>query len=140
MLHRHDVLCTQHLYWPSKKKWLGDKNGPIGLYINHNHQKLENQLKFFNDQDNLDLLCLIDNKNYFHLGKSHTFEENLDIMSKCRYVIGLEGGWTHISNSMRAPYIICANQRPLNEIKMYHSKHPDLQIVGVNDMRKYLVL
>ena len=83
---------------------------------------------------------LIDNNNYFSLGQPRTFEENIDIMSKCRYVIGLEGGWTHVSHSMRVPYIICANQRPLNEIKKFHSKHPNLQIIDTQNMRDFLVL
>lgn len=139
-LYRHDVNCTQHAYHPSKKQWEKNVNGPIALYIDHSHQKLENQQKFFNKQDTVHLICLIDDKDYFCLGKHHTFEKNMDIMSKCRYVIGLEGGWTHVSNSMRVPYIICANQRPLNEIKQYHSKHPSLQIIKTDDMHKYLVL
>lgn len=139
-IYRHDTASTEHLYWPSKKKWEANQNGPIGIYLNHEYQNLEVSSKFFNEQDNLFLNSLIDNHNYFSLGQTHTFEENIDIMSKCRYIIGLEGGWTHASHSMRVPYIICANQRPLNEIKKFHSKHPNLQIIDTQNMRDFLVL
>ena len=139
-IFRHDTMCTEHLYWPSKKKWEANQNGPIGIYLNHEYQHLEVATKFFNEQDNLFLHSLIDNHNYFSLGQSRTFEENIDVMSKCRYIIGLEGGWTHVSHSMRVPYIICANQRPIKEIKKYHSKHPNLQIIDTKHMRDFLVL
>lgn len=139
-IYRHESFSTQHRYWPSKIKWEANKNGPIGIYLNHEYQNLEVSSKFFNEQDNLFLHSLIDNHNYFSLGQPRTFQENLDIMAKCRYVIGLEGGWTHVSHSMRVPYIICANQRPLNEIKKFHSKHPNLQIIDTENMRDFLVL
>lgn len=139
-IYRHETRCTEHLYWPSKKKWEANQNGPIGIYLNHEYQEIEEVTKFFNEQDNLFLQSLIDNHNYFSLGQSHTFEENIDIMSKCRYVIGLEGGWTHISHSMRVPYIICANQRPIDQIKKFHSNHPKLQIIDTQNMRDFLVL
>lgn len=139
-LYRHDTASTNHLYWPSKKKWLANIDGPIGIYLNHEFQELEVASKFFNEADNIFLQSLIDNKNYYSLGKEHTFEENIDIISRCRYIIGLEGGWTHVTNSMRVPYIICANQRPLNEIKRFHTKHPNLQIINTQDMHKFLVL
>lgn len=139
-IYRHDIASSEHHYWPSKKKWEANQNGPIGIYLNHEYQEFEVTSKFFNEQDNLFLHSLIDNHNYFSLGKDHTFEENLDIMSKCRYAIGLEGGWTHVSHSMRVPYIICANQRPLNEIKKFHSKHPSLQVIDTKNMQDYLVL
>ena len=139
-IYRHETRCTEHLYWPSKKKWAANQNGPIGIYLNHEYQNLEVATKFFNEQDNLFLHSLIDNHNYFSLGYPRTFEENIDIMSKCRYIIGLEGGWTHVSHSMRVPYIICANQRPINEIKKFHSKHPNLQIIDTKNMRDFLVL
>ena len=139
-LYRHDSASTNHSYWPSKKKWEANNNGPIGIYLNHEYQNLEVTSKFFNEQDNLFLQSLIDNHNYFSLGQPRTFEENIDIMSKCRYVIGLEGGWTHVSHSMRVPYIICANKRPLNEIKQFHPKHLNLQIIDTQNMRDFLVL
>lgn len=136
-IFRHETRCTEHLYWPSKKQWEANLNGPIGIYLNH---ELEVGPKFFNEQDNIFLHSLIDNQNYFSLGQPRTFEENIDIMSKCRYIIGNEGGWTHVSHSMRVPYIICANQRPINEIKKFHSKHPNLQIIDTKNMRDFLVL
>jgi hypothetical protein len=139
-VYRHGTRCTEHVYWPSKIKWEANQDGPIGIYLNHEYQEMEEGTKFFNEQDNLFLQSLIDDRNYFSLGYPRTFEENVDIMAKCRYVIGLEGGWTHVSNSMRIPYIICANQRPLDSIKSFHSKHPNLQIIDTQDMHKYLVL
>lgn len=140
-IHRHAIRCTQHLYWPSKKKWQANQNGPIGIYLNHEYQEFEEaKKKFFNEQDNIFLHSLIDNHNYFSIGYPRTFEENIDIMSKCRYIIGFEGGWTHVSHSMRVPYIICANQQPINEIIQYHSKHPNLQIIDTKNMRDFLVL
>jgi hypothetical protein len=139
-IYRHDSASTEHQYWPSKTKWEANQNGPIGIYLNHEYQEIEVGSKFFNEQDNLFLHSLIDNHNYFSLGQPRSFEENVDIMSKCRYVIGLEGGWTHVSHSMGVPYIICANQRPLNEIKKFHPKHPNLQIIDTQNMRDFLVL
>ena len=120
--------------------WLADQNGPIGVYLNHEYQEIEEGTKFFNEQDNTFLQSLIDDKNYFSLGQPRTFEENVDIMTKCRYVIGLEGGWTHVANSMRVPYIICANQHPIDSIKKFHPNHPNLQIIDTRTMRDFLVL
>ena len=139
-IYRHETRCTEHIYWPSKKKWLADQNGPIGVYLNHEYQEIEEGTKFFNEQDNTFLQSLIDDKNYFSLGQPRTFEENVDIMTKCRYVIGLEGGWTHVANSMRVPYIICANQHPIDSIKKFHPNHPNLQIIDTRTMRDFLVL
>lgn len=139
-VYRHDTTSANHQYWPSKKKWEANLNGPIGIYLNHEFQNIEVETKFFNEQDNLYLHSLIDNHNYFSLGQPRTFEENLDIMAKCRYIIGLEGGWTHVSHSMRVPYIICANKRPLNEIKKFHPKHPKLQIIDTQNMHDFLIL
>jgi len=139
-IYRHETRCTEHVYWPSTKKWLADQNGPIGIYLNHEYQEIEEGTKFFNEQDNIFLQSLIDDKNYFSLGQLRTFEENVDIMTKCRYVIGLEGGWTHVANSMSVPYIICANQRPIDSIKKFHPNHPNLQIIDTQNMRDFLVL
>lgn len=137
-LYRHDVICTKHLYWPCIKKWKANNQGAIAIYNNHEYRALEVQSKFFNKQDSKTINALIDNKNYFGLGKEHSFEENLEILSNCRYAIGLEGGWTHVANSMRVPYIVCANQRPWNKILQHHSAHPNFKIIDTVNMFDYL--
>ena len=139
-LYRHDHMCPKHIYWPFKKQWSGDRKGPIAIYLNHEFKLAEDKRKFFDEKTNNMLLSLIDNKNYFSLGIEHSFDECLDIMSRCRYVIGLEGGWTHISHAMRVPYIICRNKRPKEMDWYYHPNHPDLQVIQNENLIKYLTL
>lgn len=137
---------SQEQYWPFKTQWLRDYNGPIAIAPNHEFFIKESYPKghlfdkFFTDEDNDFLLSLIDGKNFIHLGTHYTFKQNIEIMSKCRYVLGVEGGWTHISNAMDVPFIIVANKRGAKAPLKVHSGHRRLRVIETNQMREYLTL
>ena len=132
----------QELYWPATVQWKGNKDGPIAILPNHEYYGALHPImdKFFTEKDNDFLLSLIDNKKYINVGKGRSFEENVEILSECRYVVGLEGGWTHVSNAMRVPYIIVANKRGVVAPLKVHHRHPHLTIVHTVDMYNYLTL
>lgn len=126
-------------YYKFKTLWRGNTAGPIALALNHkdfneNHPIKE---KFFSPHTNDALLKLVDNKNFFLLGDHRTFEENVDILSQCRYAVGIEGGWTHVTHSMRMPFIIAANERRVSSNIKVHPTHPRLHCVSTEDVFKY---
>ena len=130
----------KHLYWPFKTLWGGDIKGPVALSINHEDFNEHHPIisKFFSTEDNQYLMSLVDNKNFFLLGEHHDYQTNLDIIAKCRYVLGIEGGWTHVTNAMRAPFVVITNKRdPVAPAKV-HSGHPNLRIRSVEEMYRYL--
>lgn len=51
------------------------------------------------------------NIKYVELGPSNTIEENCRLISNAKFVIGREGGWTHVSNSARVDYYPVMNNR-----------------------------
>ena len=130
-----------HLYHPFIKTWMSNKDGPIALALNHesfnkNHPILD---KFFSEEDDAFLKSLVDNKNYFSLGLDHSFERNLEILSSCRYVLGIEGGWTHASNATRTPFICVANKRAPRAPAKVHSGHPNLNIIPSSEIDRFLI-
>ena len=130
-----------HVYHPFKTTWRSNKDGPIALALNHeffnkNHPILD---KFFSDKDDQRLRKLVDNKNYFNLGLEHSFEHNLEILSTCRYVLGIEGGWTHASNATRTPFICVANKRAPRAPAKVHSGHPNLNIIPSSEIDRFLI-
>ena len=133
-------------YWPFKTKWLKNHNGPIAIAPNHelfikeSFRRGELYNKFFTDEDNDYLLSLIDGTNYIHLGVHYSIKQNIQIMSQCRYVVGVEGGWTHIANAMDVPFVIVANKRGARAPLKVHQGHRRLRVIEVDEMRDYMVL
>lgn len=131
------------VYTPFKKKWEGNSRGPIALSLNydefkdnpHNHLYGE---KFFNKNINDMLMSLIDNKNYFLLDRHTTLQGCIDILAKCRYALGIEGAYTHLSNCTRTPYIIVRNDHKLKTITNCHHTHPALKVIETDSVGDYL--
>ncbi len=132
--------CGYGQYLPFKTKWKQNENGPIGLSINNeNHNKNYPYLeKFFDDGTNNFLSSMIDEKNYLFLGKPFSIKENIAKMSECRYVIGIDGAWAHIANSMRVPYFLVRNGMNMKLLKSVHKGHPCLKIIETNELTNYL--
>lgn len=51
------------------------------------------------------------NINYVELGPSRSLSENCQLISNSKFVIGREGGWTHVANSARVDYYPVMNNR-----------------------------
>lgn len=131
-----------HAYWMYKTKWQGNTRGPIALVLNHEFFGPEHPLpdKFFTPEVNERLAALVDGKNFLSLGMHNTYQENLDIISRSRYILGNEGGWTHVSNSMRAPFMATINRRNPLHLQKIHGGHSSLQPVLPRDLNRFLDL
>lgn len=130
-----------HVYHPFKTTWKSNKDGPIALALNHEAFNKTHPIidKFFSDEDDQRLRKLVDNKNYFSLGLEHSFQRNLEILSSCRYVLGIEGGWTHASNATRTPFICVANKRDPRAPAKVHGGHPHLEIIPASRIDSFLI-
>lgn len=129
-----------HVYWPFNKRWQRNGDGPIALVLNHEFYSPEHPLaeKFFSEKVNDRLKQLVDNKNFYNLGMHHTYEENIEILSRCRYVLGNEGGWTHVSNATGTPFIVTNNNRRHATNKKVHPMHPCLRTINTDDIDQFL--
>lgn len=136
------LSCYKDCYLPFKDNWEKNSDGPIGLSLNNENcnPSYPFQFKWFNKNVNRELVKLVDDKNYFSLGRPRTLEENIEIMKKCRYVLGVENGLTHIANAMRVPFIISKNRFDMAVLNSHHSMHPCLKIVEEYEIFKYLTL
>lgn len=119
---------NHHSYHRFKKQWKGNSTGPILLALNHadfnkNHPIQE---KFFSEKDNSALMSLVDGRKIVLLGEHYTFQNNILLIANCRYIVGIEGGWTHISHCMRAPMVIARNTRGAGKSSAVHRMHPKL--------------
>ena len=127
-------------YWPFKDQWKGNKDGPILLALNHkdfneNHPIVS---KFFSKEDDDRLRSLVDNNKFFELGEHHSFENNLKLIANCKHIVGIEGGWTHVSHCMNAPFVIATNKRSLKIPLAVHTQHPRLRILETRDIDHFL--
>lgn len=127
-------------YLPFKTKWLGNTAGPVALCLNNENHNSDYPYpgKFFEDNINDFLTKIVDNKRYITLGRPKTIEECINIMAECRFVLGVEGGWTHIANAMRVPAVVVRNDYPVDYIKHLHTGHRSLTIVESNEVFNYL--
>jgi hypothetical protein len=128
-------------YWPFKRQWKGNNHGPIAFALNHkdfnaNHPIVE---KFFDVEENERLRGLVDNKRFFELGDHHSFELNLKIIANCKYIVGIEGGWTHVSHCMRAPFVVVTNKRKRSVSLAVHSRHPSLRVIEAAAVDRYIL-
>jgi hypothetical protein len=132
-----------HRYIRFKKQWQPNEDGTIAIYLNHPHVKahsLENQAKFFTLAQTYSLRTLVDRNPqiYQTIGLPRSFNESVDIMSKCRYVVGIEGGWTHVAHAMNVPYYAVRNRWDIESINTIHQYHPTLEIIETSDIPTYL--
>ena len=127
-------------YHPFERVWKENRTGPIALALNHEFFNQYHPIasKFFNEKINAQLLKKVDNKNYFSLGQHHTFENNVAVLANCRYVVGIEGGWTHVCNAMRVPFICVTNERHASAPLKVHAGHPCLKVIQTNEMMPYI--
>lgn len=127
-------------YHPFKRTWKRNHTGPIALALNHEFYDDKHPLadKFFDRKTNEQLLRLVDNKKYFSLGQHHSFENNVAVLANCRYAVGIEGGWTHICNAMRVPFICVTNKRKTSAPQKVHAGHPCLKIIETSEMMPYI--
>jgi hypothetical protein len=49
------------------------------------------------------------NDNHKRVGLPLTFQQSLNILLNCKYVVGIEGGWTHVAELFNIPYYIITN-------------------------------
>lgn len=121
--------------------WLGDTKGPIGLCLNNenNNSGYPYPGKWFEDKLNSTLLQLVDNSTYYFLGRPYSIQQTIDIMTKCRYVVGVDGAWAHIANAMRVPFIMVRNNLPKKIINNTHRNHPTLKVIETQEVFDYLI-
>lgn len=120
--------------------WQGNKHGPVGLCLNNENTNpgYPYPEKWFDSKVNNFLLSLVDNKNYYFLGRPRSIKDNIEIMSNCRYILGTDGGWMHVANSMRVPAYLVRNNLALRILKATHVNHPTLKIIETNNIFEYL--
>lgn len=120
-------------YYNFKTKWKPSSSQRICLALNHEEFNPQHPIqgKFFTEYENMKLQEYVDNKNVFELGKPRTLEECVELIKDCKTVIGIEGGWTHLTHSMHAPYVLFENKRKHASIKL-HRGHYRLTIASEN--------
>lgn len=133
------TCCYNHTYLPFKTQWKKNLNGPIGLCLNNENYNSGYPFKgkWFSETVNDKLLSLVDEKDYVLLGRPKSLKQNIEAMSECRYVLGVDGAWAHAANSMRVPYYLTANGYDFSFYK-FHSKHPTLKLIKEEDVFNYV--
>lgn len=134
-------------YLPFKTQWISNTDGPIALNLNYEGEEewhMKHHVapeKFFDKKTNDRLLQLVDNKRFIKLGTNagHSLQDNVRIISTCRYVIGIENGWTHVCNAMRAPCIVPINNWTKTAILWLHRDHKTLKVIDNKDLYNYLL-
>lgn len=133
---------SDHHYFPFKKKWKSNTDGPIALSLNHlwGNEKHPLIYKFFKRElnDRLEDLAVKYPYRFITIGRPKTILESVDIMENCRYVLGVEGGWTHVANAMRVPCVVTNNGFRTRSILAVHRQHPNIQVIDTVVIDKYL--
>lgn len=129
-------------YLPFTTQWKGNTKGPICLTLNNENCNPTYPYpgKWFDYKTNDYLENLIDDKNYLWLGKPFSIAENIRRMSECRYIVGVDGAWAHIANSMRVPFIMVRNNLEKHIINETHPCHPTLNVIETSQVLNYLTL
>lgn len=127
-------------YVPFKTQWRGDINGPIAVAPNNENTNPQYPFpqKWFSEDLNKILIDLIDEKNYLFLGKPFTIKQSIEKLAKCRYAIGVDGGWIHIANAMRVPFILVRNNLERRLVHSLHRNHPTYKRIETFEIFKYL--
>lgn len=109
-----------------KKQWQGNKNGHICLFLNNENTNPDYPMpgKWFDSEVNKVLVGLVDNKNYFELNRERTIEECAELLSTCRYAVGVDGAWAHMCNAMRVPVYISLNGYDESHYEKFFKNHP----------------
>ena len=128
-------------HYPFKQQWKGNTDSYVCLCLNNENTRSDYPYpeKWFDKKTDRFLNSLVDNKNYFVLGRPLSVQQNIDLMENCSLVIGTDGGWAHVANSMNVPYILVRNDISLNLMKHVHLGHPTLKIIETHDLLNYLV-
>lgn len=131
-----------HQYTPFEKQWINNKSGIIALSLNHlGWIGSEDSLlgpKFFTSNTHFSLLSLHNSKYYYCLGSEYnSLSQEIDIIKNCRYILGIEGAWTHIAHCMNIPYISFLSKE--FDVRAFHPNHPNLRLIDVKDMFEFLV-
>lgn len=121
-------------------QWKGNQNGPIGLVNNYenwksNYPYLE---KFYPKELNDHINNLIDGVNYLTLGRPLTVAESIKKMAECRYIVGVDSAWAHISKCVNIPHYVVRNDLNKNLINKLHSNSTSVRIIETHDVLKFL--
>jgi len=132
-------LTLPHKYHPFKTQWIPNTDGPIALYLTHKMYRghgSDSIRKFFNSHAlrRINQIAQSNPQLYPILGLPLTVQQSVDIMSRSRYVVGIEGGWTHIAACMNVPYIAVRNMWDADTIMAIHEYHPTLEIIETHEM------
>lgn len=127
---------------PFKTQWLGDKNGPIGLCLNNENTNSDYPMpgKWFSPQLNDYLRQLVDEKRYVAFGRMFSVAENIEKLSRCRYVIGVDGAWAHICNAMRVPFYLSLNNYTVDHYQNFFNGHPTLTYIPQEKVLEFCTL
>lgn len=128
-------------YIKFRDQWEKNSNGPVGLCLNNenNNPSYPYPEKWFDKSTDDFFWSLVDNKKYIVLGRPKSIQKNIDIMKRCRYVLGTDGGWAHVANAMNVPFKLVRNDLSLSILKDVHLKHPTLTIVEKKNIKRYLI-
>lgn len=116
-----NLSCNlHHRYWPIKYNTT-EKNY-VCLYHNHvlNIDKpidpVFDEPRLFDREELLQIENILHYNNipYQVLGLPKDFSHCCKLISECKYVIGREGGWTHVAHSARKKYIGIAKKHIFN--------------------------
>jgi len=113
------ISCAlHHHYWPIKTK--RNSNNYVCTYLRYTDENPKNPRL---DEYNIDRDLTVEQANfvydilkkynikYVELGSSRSIEENCKLIANSKFVIGREGGWTHVTNSARVNYYPVMNNR-----------------------------
>jgi hypothetical protein len=113
------VSCAlHHDYWPIKQK--RNISNYVCTYLRYTD---ENKIKPRPIEYNIDRDLTIEqadsvyntltkhNIDYIELGPNYSLLENCQLISQAKFIIGREGGWTHVANSARVDYYPVMNNR-----------------------------
>jgi len=131
-------------YWPAKKLWKqkktkkiahwfstkmvtwrhGFNTGLIDQYKAKNFDKVNNLKKIFTDYEFIELYDISKNRGDFEVivDKKVCIEKNMEILSDCELFIASEGGWTHVSRSMKVPTILHFNHHDKENLKKIYER------------------
>lgn len=124
-----------------KRQWKGKKNGPILLVLNTDEVNRDYHYpqKWFDEITNSRLNTLVDNRNVIKLtNELRSFDDNIQLMQECRYIVGLDSRWTHISNCMNVPYFVSKNNWTTVDLMIRYFGHPCMKIITKKETYNYL--
>lgn len=127
-------------YEPIVSMWEKNTQGPVGLNINcsNNNDQYPFREKFFPDYIDDQLRALIDEKNYVLLGRPFSVEETIKKMAKCRYIVGIDNAWAHMSKPMQIPYYLIRNGLRPEMARGLHSASKNVKILETHELNRVI--